>query len=58
MFKFYLIFALVFVLISCKKEEPNNEISKKIDSLGAIADSLQKKADSIIREQDSLSVPR
>jgi hypothetical protein len=68
MFKFYLILALALALISCEKKEPNSEkavMEKAVDSYGALIEKareteaiLQKKADSIVRQSDSLGVPR
>jgi uncharacterized protein YcfL len=65
--KLFLILA-VFLLISCEKKEPNNEkavLEKAVDSYGAIIEKakgtealLQKQADSIIRQADSLGIPR
>ncbi|MCL2284702.1 MAG: hypothetical protein FWC26_15410 [Fibromonadales bacterium] len=65
MLKYCLIFA-VFMLISCK--EAKNEsavIEKAVDSYGALIEKakgteamLQKKADSMIRQSDSLGIPR
>jgi uncharacterized protein YcfL len=67
MSKLFLILA-VFLLISCEKKEPNNEkavLEKAVDSYGTIIEKakgtevlLQKQADSIIRQADSLGIPR
>jgi hypothetical protein len=61
-----LILALFAIFASCEKKEANNEkavMEKAVDSYGALIEKaketeaiLQKKADSIIREQDSLGI--
>jgi len=67
MLKFYLILA-AFALISCEKKEVKDEkavMQKTVDSYGAIIEKargteaiLQKKADSLVRQSDSLGIPR
>jgi uncharacterized protein YcfL len=64
--KLLLIFVL-FLFISCEKKEANNEkavLEKAVDSYGAIIEKakgteaiLQKKADSLARQSDSLGIP-
>jgi uncharacterized protein YcfL len=58
--------ALIVLLAACEKKEANSEkavVEKAVDSYGALIEKaketeavLQKKADSIIREQDSLGI--
>ena len=67
MLKFYLILA-AFALISCEKKEVKDEkavMQKTVDSYCAIIEKargteaiLQKKADSLVRQSDSLGIPR
>ncbi|MCL2261181.1 MAG: hypothetical protein FWC15_07505 [Fibromonadales bacterium] len=65
MLKFYLIFA-VFALISCGETKSEKAvIESAVDSYGAIIENakdteavLQKKADSIARQAESLGIPR
>ncbi|GBU26022.1 hypothetical protein R83H12_02701 [Fibrobacteria bacterium R8-3-H12] len=55
-------------LLSCEKKEAESEkaiLEKAVDSYGALIEKakgteaiLQKKADSIVREQDELGIPR
>jgi uncharacterized protein YcfL len=66
MFKLYAIL-VVLALVSCEKKEPNSEkavLEKAVDSYGALIEKakgteavLQKKADSVMHQQDSLSMP-
>jgi len=66
---FRIFFMLVTIaLLSCEEKQANNEkavMEKAVDSYGALIEKaketeavLQKKADSIIRLQDSLGIPR
>ena len=66
--KLYFILCLAaFVLISCEKKEPSGEkavLEKAVNSYEALIEKakgteavLQKKADSIVRQQDSLGLP-
>jgi uncharacterized protein YcfL len=67
MLKFYLILATL-ALVSCETKEPNNEkavLEKATDSYGVLIEKaretevlLQKQADSIIHQADSLGIPR
>jgi len=62
MFRVFIMLA-IFALLSCEEKEPVNEkvlnpydpLIEKAKKTEAI---LQKKADSIIREQDELGIPR
>ncbi len=66
MVKFFSIFALL-AIIACEKKEANSEkavLEKAVDSYGAMIEKakktesiLQKQADSIIRQSDSLGIP-
>jgi len=65
--KFYLSF-IAFVVISCEKEEvlvPKAAVKEVVDSSGILIEKaketeafLQKQADSIVRQFDSLGVPK
>jgi len=65
MLKICLIFT-AFMLVSCKEAKDEKVIMEKaVDSYGAIIEKakgveavLQKKADSILRQADSLGIPR
>ena len=67
MFKIYIILA-AFALLSCEKKEANSEkavLEKAVNSYESLIEKakgtenvLQKKADSIVRQQDELGVPR
>jgi len=67
MFKIYIMLAAL-ALLSCGKKEAESEkavLEKAVDSYGALIEKakgtealLQKKADSIVREQDELGIPR
>ncbi|MDR3002087.1 MAG: hypothetical protein LBU89_12600 [Fibromonadaceae bacterium] len=63
---YYLIFAAL-VLVSCGNKEKTEKavMEKAVDSYGALIEKaketeaiLQKKADSILRQADSLGIPR
>jgi hypothetical protein len=61
-------FLCLIALLACEKKEAKDEkaaMEQAVDSYGALIEKakqtealLQKKADSIIREQDSLGIPR
>ncbi|MCL2207500.1 MAG: hypothetical protein FWB90_05315 [Fibromonadales bacterium] len=65
MLKFYLVVAF-FMLISCKEvKDEKAVVEKTVDSYDAIIEKakgteavLQKRADSILRQADSLGIPR
>jgi|TergutMp193P3_1026864.scaffolds.fasta_scaffold00180_22 uncharacterized protein YcfL len=58
---------IALALVSCEKKEANNEkavLEKAVDSYGALIEKakgtealLQKQADSIVRQADSLGIP-
>jgi hypothetical protein len=62
----FLVFALL-AIIACEKKEPDGEkavLEKMVDSYGAMIEkakqteaALQKQADSIVRQSDSLGMP-
>jgi len=64
--KLFLIFAL-FAVVACEKKEANNEkavLEKAVDSYSDLIEKakgteavLQKRADSIVRQSDSLGMP-
>jgi len=69
MLKVYIIMLVAaFALLSCEKKEANSEkavLEKAVDSYEALIEKakgteavLQKKADSIVRQQNELGIPR
>jgi len=64
--KLFLTLALL-AIVACEEKEPNSEkavLEKAVDSYGAIIEKakqteavLQKQADSIVRQSDSLGIP-
>lgn len=65
MLRFCLVLA-IFALFACKETKSEKEVVEKaVDSYGALIEKakgteaiLQKKADSIVKEQESLGVPQ
>jgi len=68
MVRIYIMLVAAFALLSCEKKEANSEkavLEKAVDSYEVLIEKakgteaiLQKKADSIVRQQDELGIPR